>query len=215
MLNRPERLRLNPHEARQHVKARRSAVRTALWPAALAFARQLSLRYQSGAASLPRLAQVLASLRPSLIEQHQRFSINLSTRLSFNQQCVETVLRDRKRMQGEGDEDDGRRNRTLPVEHLVPRLFARSEREEPGPTPGVQLAQRVVARPAQTQAEAQGPAPKEARWNGSPAPMIERNGSARPQGLGAAPLDVKRLTNEVIQVIDRRIMAERERLGRI
>lgn len=215
MLNRPERLRLNPCEARPHAKARRSAVRAALRPAALAFAEQVSLRYQAGAASLPRLAQVLASLRPSLIEQRRRFSINLSTRLSLNLQRVETVLRDRRRMQGESDKDDGLRNHTLPVEHLVPRLFARFEREERGSAPGGQLAQRVVARPAQTRTEAKGPSPKEAGWNDPPAPTIERNGSARPQGLEAAPLDVKRLTNEVIQVIDSRIMAERERLGRI
>jgi len=45
--------------------------------------------------------------------------------------------------------------------------------------------------------------------------VIERRAAASQERLDAPLPDMKRLTNEVIQVLDRRIIAERERRGRI
>jgi hypothetical protein len=215
LLNWRDNLRLHAREVRQRATGLHCALQTALRSPATAFAQHISLRYQSRATALPRLAQVLPVLRPSLIAQHQRFSINLAPRLSLNLRRVETMLRSHTPAQGGGDEADRRRGRVRHAEQLVPRIFARAEREEAQPAPNGQTTQRVLARPSATQTEiANGPTMERAQYV-APAAMIERNAAASPQNLEPAPLDVQRLTNEVIQVLDRRIMAERERLGRI
>jgi len=227
LLNWRDKFRFHAREVRHRATGLRCATRAALRPSAIDFARRLSLRYQSWAARLPRLIQVLPVLRPMLIEQHQRYSINLAPRLSLNLRRAETILRSHAPAQAGGAEAENRR-RARPGEDLVPRIFARAEREEARPAPNGQTTQRVLARPSATQAEiASVPTMERAQHIASTA-MSERNASARPQSLEPASSDVKRrtneviqvldlkqLTNEVIQVLDRRIVAARERLGRI
>jgi len=214
LLNWRDKFRLHAREVRRRATGLRCATRTTLQPSAIDFARRLSLRYQSWTTALPCLAQILPVLRPTLIAQQQRYSINLAPRLALNLRRVETILRVHTPAQV-GDNEAENRRRARPGEDLVPRIFARAEREEARPAHRPQTTQRVLARPNATQAEIASVPTMERAQHIAPAAMIERNASAGPQSLEPAPLDVKRLTNEVIQVLDRRIMAERERLGRI
>jgi hypothetical protein len=91
--------------------------------------------------------------------------------------------------------------------------------ESDAATPARAVPRRLVpARRAQTSED-----PPEPRPSRGPAPAVSVSEPALPhralerRGLGnavpAPPLDVARLTDQVLETIDRRILAERERLG--
>ncbi len=82
-------------------------------------------------------------------------------------------------------------------------------RARPGPNPAkrVPMAERVLAKPMPTAAAAAVPAPPEQ------APTAAATFPA-PRPAAAPPPDVSRLANEVLKVIDKRVIAYRERTGR-
>ena len=121
---------------------------------------------------------------------------------------------------------------------LATRLIRRTERVEAGssqkqpPEVGSLIGQLVPlpnSQPAMPELGAFfSPIPKEVR---RPAPRQSHNGAGQttrppngttgdgqrmpPPAAAQAPLDVNRLTDQVIQNIDRRIVAQRERLGKV
>jgi hypothetical protein len=78
-----------------------------------------------------------------------------------------------------------------------------------GPEPAQPPALQVL-RPASVVAAAPAAAPEAA-----PAQAARRDGLAAAVQLPPSPLEMNRLTDQVLQAIDRRIIASRERLGRL
>jgi len=118
----------------------------------------------------------------------------------------------------------GRLVETVPVETIVNRLVRRGVRVETVGAPRPQLPQsegntaeaarpvpRVVRRSGAMQAgDEQPPAAGAFAATSSPRLAI-----AQVPGHGEPPLDLNHLTDQVVQAIDRRIIAQRERMGRV
>lgn len=118
----------------------------------------------------------------------------------------------------------GRLVGTVPVDTIVNRLVRRGVRVETVGTPRPQLpqsegsmaeatrpVQRVVRRTAAAMSGDNPPTAAETFAAASrPRPAM-----AQVPGHGEPPLDLNRLTDQVVQAIDRRIIAQRERLGRV
>jgi hypothetical protein len=118
----------------------------------------------------------------------------------------------------------GRLVETVPVETIVNRLVRRGVRVETVGTPRPQLPQfegstaeamrpvpRIVRRTAAAMSGDNPPTAAETfAVTSSPRPAM-----AQVPGHGEPPLDLNSLTDQVVQAIDRRIIAQRERLGRV
>jgi len=213
LLNPRDKIRFHAHLISRRATRLRGATQTAIQPSAIDFARLLSLRYRLSVAAGPRLARVLPLKNAILIKQHQRYSINLAPHLSFHLP-VETMVRLHTSPKVRNYEADRRRSVPAPSQ-LVPRIFARAQREEVLTAPSDRNTPGVLARPGVPQTETTN-WPSMGRANGFASGLvIERRAAASQERLDAPLPDMKRLTNEVIQVLDRRIIAERERRGRI
>ena len=114
----------------------------------------------------------------------------------------------------------GRLVETVPVETIVDRLARRGVRVETVGTPRLPVSQsegstagatrpvpRIVRRSATVET---GDNQSQAAADSSP-----RHAMAQGPVRGEPPLDLNRLTDQVVQAIDRRIVAQRERLGRV
>jgi hypothetical protein len=161
------------------------------------------------------LPMVLRRMRPAIVthrlETHTH--LHLSPRLNFAVAGVrETgVLRVEQVLSG------GACERVLRREEYVRELTMRGRRREEGPTgkavegSGVVESAVTKALPAvlvRSQVAVSAPAATVAGSNGSP---FAARTAAIPQ---AAPVDVNRLTEQVIQQIDRRLQSYKERTGR-
>ena len=114
----------------------------------------------------------------------------------------------------------GRLVETVPVETMVNRLARRGVRVEAVGSPRRHVSQsegstagatrpvpRIVRRSATVET---GDNQSQAAADSSP-----RHAMAQGPVRGEPPLDLNRLTDQVVQAIDRRIVAQRERLGRV
>jgi hypothetical protein len=212
LLSRSNRFRRRIHKVRTLRGAYRSAC-----PSAINFAQRLAFRYRHRAEVCGRLAQVLPLQRPSFTKRdlHHHFSIKLAPHLLLELRRAQTIFRHHTSESIGRTEIYSNQGRAV-KEHLVTRILTRVERAEVPPAALAKTRQMVLAGPRRaTQTETADWPAKERTQQVPPAAIGLRTVLERPPGLATAPLDVQRLTDEVVQAIDRRIVAERERLGRI
>lgn len=173
-----------------------------------AFVRALRQRHQAETAVIPHLNRIFLRPRPPLSLTYHQARVHLAPRLTL------TVLRSPSPTTPAPPilqvSTRGRRVAPVPVsQRLTAPTPARSHSEVLSPTyapvplvfhkPNVVLAEEGLPFAAGT-SHRRSSVP-------APLPMVA--------DTGTPPIDVQNLADEVIQTIDRRIVAQRERLGRI
>lgn len=213
--NTSNRFKLRSHAGVRVAARPRFAHTPAARPAAVDFAARLARRYQQWSAPFSRLSQVFPALRQTIIERHlHQHSVNLAPRLSLTLKLAETAFH-QSTEKAKRNEPNVNQRRAMRDEQLVPRIFARGQREESLPVVAAETSRRVHARPGAARADAVDAPTTEHDRHAAPTSIVRRAADERPRSLETPAVDVKRLAEQVMQTIDRRLLSERERLGRI
>lgn len=187
------------------------------------FARALMRRYEFQGGDWPRPALVFSPVRLEVMARHDYHQLHLAPRLDFT--VVRRLIGRAERVEAVASPGalTGRRpGPDWPPAPGVPAVRRSGPDRSPAPPTGeraspwlpppmVQPVPRVVRRPAAVTATTNHSVVDDARLPG--AATLPADSSQRP--AVAASVDVNHLTDQVIQAIDRRIIAHRERLGKI
>ena len=175
---------------------------------ALAFVRELLDRYAARPVRPYTTSMILLRRQepsPASIFQHQ--TINLAPRLDLAVLRTEPATEPRPRLQPaiQGGRVEANSRTAQPTSRKSPN--GRNDASIPRVRPVPRVVRRPQTSALQQPTSAASPAPARATTNN---PMV----STWPVPT-AKLVDVNRLTDEVVRAIDRRIVAERERLGKV
>lgn len=166
--------------------------------------------------ALTALSQPLGAGRPVLhqgmLPLAQRF-VSLLQASTSTQRLVSRLITKSERIEGSAG--------VVSHPRLEQEIATGSTGNTPPRAPAVPPVPRIVHRPAPTVTAAATPPPTVTPrtagngWEGTATGRAPLRSPDMPMQPEANPVDVNRLTEQVIQAIDRRIIAQRERLGRI